>query len=281
MNDISDFELEKEPGRTVTPPPPRPPSFIPWIVGALVVIVAAGAYLYLRQAPTDAPVTTGETSTEATVEPPGPLGAEVEPIALPPLDQTDMLVREMVRALTSHSRIAAWLTTDGLIRNFTVVIDNIAAGRTPANPLRVLRPTGTFVPIDANGILVLDVRSYERYNDFAAAAASVDAAGLARLYATLKPRIEEAYRELGVSEPFDRALERAIVHLLEAPIVQGELALIPRGALYHYNDDRLERLSQAQKQLLRMGPRNMRVIQRKLREIALALGIPPERLPAG
>jgi hypothetical protein len=279
MPDIADFELEKEPGRTITPPPAsRPPSFIPWIVGAMVVIIAVGAYLYLRQPP-EVPTTSGAASTDATVEPPRPLGAEVEPIELPPLDQTDLLVREMVRALTSHSRIAAWLTTDGLIRNFTVVIDNIAAGRTPAQQLRVLRPTGAFVPIDANGIMVLDVRSHERYNDFAAAAASVDAAGLARLYATLKPRIEDAYRELGTAEPFDRALEKAIVHLLEAPIVRGELALIPRGALYNYSDGRIEGLSQAQKQLLRMGPRNMQVIQRKLRDIALALGISPERLP--
>src|SRR5688500_5509217 len=227
MHDIADFELEKEPGRALTPPPAaRPPSFIPWIVGALVVIVAAGAYLFLGQEP-EAPAPAGETSTEATVEPPGPLGAEVEPIELPPLDQTDMLVRDMVRALTSHSRIAAWLTTNGLIRNFTVVIDNIAAGRTPANLLRVMRPSGTFVPIDANGILVLDSRSHERYNDFAAAAASVDAAGIARLYSTLKPRIEDAYRELGINEPFDRTLEKAIVHLLEAPVVQGDLALTP------------------------------------------------------
>jgi hypothetical protein len=279
MQDIADFDLEKEPGPPPTPPPAsRPPSVVPWVLAAVVAIAAAGAYLYLRQPP-ETPATGGATSTEATVEPVAPLGAEVTPIELPPLDQTDMLVREMVRALTSHSRIAAWLTTNGLIRNFTVVIDNIAAGRTPANQLRALRPIGAFVAIDANGVMVLDARSYERYNDFAAAAASVNAAGLARLYATLKPRIEEAYRDLGVKEPFDRALEKAIVHLLETPAVQGELALTPRGALYGYNDERLERLSQAQKQLLRMGSRNTRVIQRKLREVALALGIPPERLP--
>ena len=279
MHDVADFELEKEPERTVAPPPAsRPPSFVPWVVAALVAIAAGGAYFYLRQPPA-APAASGAASTEATVEPLKPLGAEVEPIELPPLDQTDMLVRQMVRALTSHSKIAAWLTTNGLIRNFTVVIDNIAAGRTPANQLRPLRPTGAFVPIDANGMMVVDARSFERYNDFAAAAASVDAAGLARLYATLKPRIEEAYRDLGVNEPFDRALEKAIVHLLETPVVQGEIALTPRGALYAYADGRIERLSQAQKQLLRMGPRNMRVIQRKLREVALALGIPSERLP--
>jgi hypothetical protein len=279
MQDIADFELEKEPGRAPLPPASRPPSFVPWIVGVLMVTAVAGAYYFTRQNAATPASTGSTTSTEATVEPLRPLGADVAPIDLPPLDETDAVVRQFVRALSSHPRIAAWLTTNGLIRNFTVVIDNVAAGRTPANHLRVLRPTGSFQPIDVGGTMVMDLRSYDRYNDFAAAAASIDADGAARLYATLKPRIEDAYGELGLNGTFDRTLERAIVHLLQAPAIQGEVALIPRGALYNYNDSRIEGLSQAQKQLLRMGPRNMGVIQRKLRDIALALGIPPERLP--
>ena len=42
----------------------------------------------------------------------------------------------------------------------------------------------------------------------------------------------------------------------------------------------VEALTAAQKQLLRMGPRHVRTIQSSLRAIALALGIPAERLPA-
>jgi hypothetical protein len=278
MHDLADYDLQQEPGR-MTPPPARPPSFAPWIVGAVLLVAGAGAYFFTRQS-VEAPGSAGSTTaTEAVVEPSRPLGADVTPIDLPPLDATDALVRQLVRALSSHPRIVAWLTTNGLIRNFTVVVDNVAAGRTPANHLRVLRPAGAFQPIDVGGTMVMDLRSYDRYNDFAAAAASIDADGAARLYATLKPRIEDAYGELGQNAPFDRTLERAIVHLLQAPAVQGEVALIPRGALYNYNDSRIEGLSQAQKQLLRMGPRNMRVIQRKLRDIAMALGIPSERLP--
>jgi hypothetical protein len=219
-------------------------------------------------------------TTEATV--PGlerPLGAPAEAIDVPPLGESDDVVRMLVRELSSHPRVAAWLTTDNLIRNFTVVVENIAAGRTPANHLRVLRPEGPFQVIDARGAPVIDPRSYDRYNEIAGAVASTDADGAARLYSILKPRIEEAYRELGIQEPFDRALERALVSLLQVAAVEGEVALLPMGGVYHYNDLRLERLTQAQKQLVRMGPRNVRVIQGKLRQIALALGIAPERLP--
>ena len=51
--------------------------------------------------------------------------------------------------------------------------------------------------------------------------------------------------------------------------------------MYAYDDERLESLTRAQKQLLRMGPRNVRIIKEKLRAIALALGIPSRELPAG
>ena len=45
--------------------------------------------------------------------------------------------------------------------------------------------------------LHISPRSYERYDYLADAAASIDPAGAARVYSTLKPRIEEAYRDLG------------------------------------------------------------------------------------
>jgi hypothetical protein len=54
----------------------------------------------------------------------------------------------------------------------------------------------------------------------------------------------------------------------------------PRGIVYGFVDPNLESLQAAQKQLLRMGPDNARTVQRALREIALALGIPQGRLPS-
>ena len=61
--------------------------------------------------------------------------------------------------------------------------------------------------------------------------------------------------------------------------VEGSGRLRPTGTGFGYADERLESLTAAQRQLLRMGPRNTRVIKSTLREIALALGIPPSHLP--
>ncbi len=121
--------------------------------------------------------------------------------------------------------------------------------------------------------MTIDPRSYERYTAIAEAVASIDPAGAAKLYATLKPRIEEAHREQGFpDQPFDRTLERAIAMLLAVPVPDGDPRVEPVGVVYGFADPRLENLNGAQKQLLRMGPANARAIQAKLREIALRAG---------
>jgi hypothetical protein len=43
--------------------------------------------------------------------------------------------------------------------------------------------------------------------------------------------------------------------------------------MFAFEDPALESLSPPQRQLLRMGPRNARIVQQKLREIAPYLGI--------
>jgi hypothetical protein len=88
--------------------------------------------------------------------------------------------------------------------------------------------------------------------------------------------------ELGVGGSFDAVLERAIVQLLETPVVNDPPRVEPlsEGIGYGFTDARLEELTAAQKQLLRTGPRNTRIIQASLRQTALSLGIAPDRLPA-
>ena len=273
MPNILDYELEKTPDE---PPPPRRSAGV-WILVALLVGAAAiAAYIVFGHRPS-APVPAAERAPAPKPEI-RPLGGDAAPIVLPPLNETDALVRELVKKLSSHPRVAAWLATDDLIRSFTTAVTNVAEGKTPARQLPALRPSSGFRVLERGGDLIIDPRSYERYDSLAAAAASMDAEGSARLYATLKPRIEEASRELGVS-PFDRTLERTIVLLLSTPVVDGPIRVEPRGIGYGFADPKLEALTGGQKQLLRMGPRNMRVVQTSLRAIALALGIPAERLP--
>jgi hypothetical protein len=242
--------------------------------------VAVFFYFYAgrEQAQAPPPLESAVPSVPATPRPQRPLGAAVAPIELPPLDETDAVVRRLVGTLSSHPGLVAWLATDGLIRTFVVVVENIATGHTPARHLRALKPAAAFRVIERDEQLVTDPRAYERYSQVAAVVQSIDAEGAARVYATLKPRIEQAYRELGYQESFDHALERVVVALLQVPVVDSDVTLTAKGALYIYADPRIERLTPAQKQLARMGPRNVRLIQAKLRQVALELGMRAELL---
>lgn len=246
------------------------------IVAAALLLALGGGYFYLRRPPPQpsAPAAAAKPSASEVAKEPG------EQIVLPPLDESDQIVRELVGRLSSYPAVTAWLTTEGLLLNFVAVTSNIARGETPTGELKALGPIARFKPIDRQDTLRIDPASYRRYDLYAEAVAALDARGAARLYSTLEPRIRDAYaRQGGRGADFDPVVERAIVEMLRVPVVEGDVELVPMGVFYGYADERLQNLSPAQKQLLRMGPQNVRRIQEKLREIADYLAIPASRLP--
>ena len=282
MEPLDDLDLG-----AVPPPPPRdePPrdSWMPIGIGAAVLLVIAVivAVIYFR-GPAEAPKKAAETpKPAATAQPRAGLGPAVDPIELPPLVLTDPLVRDLVGKLSSRPELAAWLATDGLIRNFVVCVENVSEGETPVKHLRPLTPKGRFDAERRGTSLVADPRAFSRYDGHAATVAALDPPGLAKIYSLLKPRLAEAYKELGHPDgDIDAAIEKAIVVLLKTPTTDGTEALIPKVLSYKYDDEQLEGLEPAQKQLLRMGPANVIIVQTQLRAIARELGIPFNRLPA-
>jgi Protein of unknown function (DUF3014) len=275
----ADIDIDLDPSSSspvFTPPPPshnRPPVWV-WAGVAVVLLALGAAYWFLwRESPQ--PV-----ATRAPVQAPAPKGESGEQITLPPLDETDPIVRQLVQKLSSHPTVAAWLTTEGLLLNFVVVTTKVANGETPVIELKPLRPIPRFSTRTSGDNRYIDRSSYRRYDRFAEAVSALDARGTARLYATLKPRISEAYGRMGPSDGnFDAVLERAIFELLSVPVVEGEVALVPHGTVYGFAEPRLQEMSAAQKQFLRMGPQNVHTVQAKLREIAAYAGIPETRLP--
>ena len=280
MTDLNDLKLDKWQG-SLEPEPSRK-GWIYALLALAVLAVGAGGFFFMRTRtlPEPANVRSATEQAVAPAAPVRPLPEAGETIDLPPIDQTDAIVRELVARLSSHPTIAAWLTTDQLIRNFTAVVENISNRKTPSGHLGKVRPTGAFQVREDRGSLWIDSRSFRRYDKYADAVAALDARGAARLYATLRPRMVDGYRELGHPEGnFDQTLERAIVELLKTPVVEGDIALASKTVAYEFADPRLQSLSSAQRQFLRMGSRNVRLIQGKLREMAPFLGIPPESLP--
>ena len=281
MDDLPDYEIDQPDAEFAEAPPPKPFPMGLWLAVIAVLLAIAGAGYLAMHVPPRLELAPMAPRTAAPInDSTAALGGSGDAISLPPLDETDGVVRGLVRTLSSNPVVGKWLSTDGLIRNFTVVVANIAEGGTPAKQLRVLRPDTPFDVTESGRTFYIDARSYHRYDTLAHAVDSIDPRGAARLYATLKPRIEDAYKDLGIpGRSLDQTLETAIDRLLETPIVEGRIRVTPKGIGYRYADDRLEDLTAAQRQLLRMGPENMRLVQQSLRRIAVALGVTQQRLP--
>ena len=252
----------------------------PWIVGMLIGTAASATSVALDTGPLFAPVA-ASPETQLPQQGSQPLRSYRIPGISPPVDESEAAVRDFVKQVSSHPRSSAWLMPERLIRSFVEAVVDVADGRTPANRLPLLRLSSRFRVVEQGPNLYINSRSYERFNALAAATASIDADGSARLYALLKPRIEGAYRDLGFADrSFDRTLEYAIVMVLATPVLDAPVRVEPRRRGYAFGVSELEALPAAQRQLLRAGPRNVRIIQSSLRAIAQALGIPAQRLPA-
>jgi Protein of unknown function (DUF3014) len=278
MNLAPTQAMEPAPPRQSDVPPPRPSRIGPILSLALVAGLVAGFWVYrVRQtAPAEAPVPAPVASPKART---APLAEGGPAVVLPPLDQFDPFLRDTLSSLTKAPVALAWLSTNHLAEQFVAIVQSTAEGQAPMRMLAALR-RGSFRVTTQGGRTVIDSASYARYDGIADAVTSLDPAASAKIYGVLKPRLEEAYASLGIADSsMDAALEGAIVKLLSTPVPDDPIEVQASGGVYAYASPALEQLSSAQKLLIRTGPANARKIQARLREIALALGIPASRLP--
>jgi len=152
---------------------------------------------------------------------------------------------------------------------------NIAQRENHSPHIGVLVPRERLQSVRRGGRFVIDPESYARFDAFAGIVSSVDAQQAARVYRRLRPLCDAAARELGQpAGEMDVVLGQALATLLAAPVLDGEVAVASEGPFYRFADNRLETLPPSQKQLLRMGPRNERLVQAKLKEMVEALALP-------
>ena len=274
MSELDDLPLGTSHTSAVSvgqPPPPAKAGPIAIVAIAGLVLGAAGAWWWARQAtPPAKPAVTN--ATDATVPPDTDA---VRP--LPPLDQMDTFLRALLGTLSANPELARWLATDDLIRQMANGIDRIANGASPASELAVLKPASGFAASERRNVITIDPASYQRYDSLAALVSSLDARAVAETYRTIRPRLDEAYRNLGRNEAgADAAVAAALQRLIDTPDVKDPIRLLHgAGASYVYADRTLEELTPIQKQLIRMGPENLDRVRTRLREIKQAIDALP------
>lgn len=190
-------------------------------------------------------------------------------------DGGDGLVRAAVEGLSSHPALASYLVNDRLLRRFVLAVDAVAGGYSPSDQIEFMRPSQPFIVREDEGRLVVATGTYRRYDLVSDVFTSLDTAVAVEIFRTLLPQMEEIYSEVGwADDGFEIRLREAVDHLLEVPVEAGQLEVEQRAIVYAYAEDRFEDLTDAQKHLLRMGPRNVGAIQSKLGELRDAMGWP-------
>jgi hypothetical protein len=238
----------------------RSRSVMLWVLGVLasgaVGLVASHALHRKAQPASFTPVATAEKPAAD--------------VAIPA--NSDDTVRQALSALTPRQLFQDWLKHDALLNTLVVTAVNLAEDAPPAQ-LAFLRPHRRFSTTRTADGVVMSARSAARYDAFANVIASLDEHKVAAAYRALHPLLESAYHGLGYpGRPFDEVATQALQRIVDAP-VREQVPLHRAGSLWVYADAQLESLRPVEKQLLRMGARNTRLLQGEAREIADALGL--------
>jgi len=213
---------------------------------------------------------------EAAAPPAAPAAAPAPAPGAPAAPMDPARVRSLLEGLSASPLYRGALAQPDLLRRWAQVTENLAEGVVPRGPLAFLARTRPFAVVERGGKAWISPEAYRRYDDVAEAVASVDAQAFARVYREVHPALDAAFRALGYPEgALDRATAKALRRIEGVPVPDGEVAVVPVGAVWAYADPKLEGLSPVDRQLLRMGPRNARLVQAKARELSQALALEP------
>ena len=187
---------------------------------------------------------------------------------LPPLEESDSLMREQLAAAGIGPELDQMEAEENLVQLGAALVDGFSRGVVQYKLLPVKRPTQPFGVEIKGQQLYMDPAGYARYDEYAEAIATLDTQALVGSFHRMRPLYEQAYAQLGMDpEAFDNAVIRMLDHVLQTPEIDEPIELTRKSVMYQYADPQLEQLSTVQKQLLRMGPQNLR----RIKEQAAAL----------
>ena len=192
---------------------------------------------------------------------------EAEKSALPELNNSD----EWVRSELSETALP-WLAETELVRTAATVLENAARGEIPRKQLGFLAPKGRFQVRKIGSLIQVDPESYARYTPFVKTLQKLPPEKAAAMFKMAEPLLAEAVRELGSTGVSPRELVyTALAVALDTPRVDAATTLRQPKVVYTYASKELEDLLPLQKQLLRLGPRNLHTLRLWLEDFGIAL----------
>ena len=238
------------------------------VVTFLLTVPALLTWRVANRLRTDADMTQG---FPPATRPPN-VEAPVAEAPRPSIEEGDAKLRK-VGAGWSKAPTYARLLQQLSLRHLVAAMQLVAAGESPKPALPFLSVSGPFIVREAGRATqerrFMTNTSFARYDVLGKMIGSIDAGAAGDAYAQLRPFCEAAFSEVGrPGQRFADQLTAAVRRIVNVRFPEGEVELVPRGAVYAYADPSLEALSAAEKQVLRMGATNGRVLQRQLSDFA-------------
>jgi Protein of unknown function (DUF3014) len=215
-----------------------------------------------------------ESVAEVPAAAPAEEAAVPQPAAppLPEPEDSDPLMREQLQAAGATGALSGFAEGEHLLQRLVALVDGSSRGELLRKILPMHAPQQAFAVENDNGQLVMSPAGYGRYDSYVDSVVALDEADIAASFHQLRPLYEAAYAQLGLpADDLDNAVIRTLDRIIATPEIDGPLALERENVLYTYADPQLEALPGLQKQLLRMGPDNLRRLKDKARALRAAL----------
>ena len=227
-----------EPAPTATAPPPEPPP---------------------------SPIMTA--IEEPASEPPPPPPEPVED-PLPRLEESDDAVRDALGDIPLGTAGQQYLIPGNIIERSASLIYLMAQGEVPYKLLPVSRPKAAFPIRDDGTQVVTDPTGFERYDALTQWLQSLDFESLLSSLEWFIPLFREAWSYYGEDPAaFDMAVVITLDLVIATPEIDlSEARLIRKEAVWIFEDPAIEGLAPIQKQVLRMGAENAKILKAKAAE---------------
>ncbi|MFK8049935.1 MAG: DUF3014 domain-containing protein [Halioglobus sp.] len=216
---------------------------------------------------TPAPDVPRRPVAEPVVAVPSDIPLDPQQTSPEPLDG-DAQLRDIFSRSGADARLLGFLSDQRPLEISAALIDGMSWGAMLRKILPASPPKQAF-SVDTRGDqLFISASSYARYDVYADSIEALDVDLLVDGFHRLRPLYEATYEKLGLDpEDFDNAVIRTLDRVLSTPEIDQPIALEHKSVFYQFEDPMLEALPDLQKQMLRMGPENMRRIKVKAREL--------------
>ncbi|MEQ8278425.1 MAG: DUF3014 domain-containing protein [Deltaproteobacteria bacterium] len=239
-----------------------------WVLLSLTLVAGGvAAWWFLGRGADVVPSAPEPSPPPVVAAEPVVLDAGVEEDEAPPRSGPtgEVRLREDLAERLAGSSGAAWVAAPGLLQRLTAAVWLVSQGRSPRAVLGFVSVTGDFEVDETSKIddpIWMSEKSYRRYDRIVEALDKVGPTSAAKIYRATKQSFTREFRQVASDgESFDAVLRKAIDHLLEVDVPDERIEVKVKGGIFVYADPKLEGLSDAQKHLVRMGPKNAKAAQ--------------------